>query len=435
MLEYLTKFKQLPPAIREAVSGEAAIKKINELEAKYGVSLADVVIRVMVRDLSLNSLPGFFVADLKMELGQAGALFEEIKSQIFASVNEYLLSGNQASQAVNQTVPSVENIQAAGSKNSAFFFDIEDEEDVKKHAEASVAGPIAVDYQAETAAIIKKLDLSFGSELLIDRLRGLMITYLKGIRNRIDVKLSFSKPIDQGGVSLDEATVDAILNELESVKIRLGKKIEVINVDKARIPVPEDAYKKGNLQSLKNLGARDIDYDFAAAVKKLEKPVEIKAAEELKEIEAPKKLREQKIEPLVMAQTDPYAWGRPKEVTGKVLMNDIKKEAPKVMGPIDELQYLDLVVFRRLATNPLEAINKIKEKIELLELESYGKRLDGIKAWRLSSVNKIYLKIGEEAMKTGRSVADVISALSNQSSCLSLVEFEAIMKLNRELRF
>ncbi|MCK4554441.1 hypothetical protein KAU19_05810, partial [Candidatus Parcubacteria bacterium] len=90
------------------------------------------------------------------------------------------------------------------------------------------------------------------------------------------------------------------------------------------------------------------------------------------------------------------------EATGKIKMEDVKAKfiralgrdrgsgaefRPKVMGPIDELKYMDLISFRRLDQNLVKIVEKIKEKINLLEEEDYAKRLKGIKAWRTSPVN------------------------------------------------
>ena len=65
---------------------------------------------------------------------------------------------------------------------------------------------------------------------------------------------------------------------------------------------------------------------------------------------------------------------------------------------VDELRYMDLIGFRRLCKTPEDIVSKVKEKINLLEEENYAKRLDGIKAWRQNSVNKIYLEIGHESI-------------------------------------
>ena len=120
---------------------------------------------------------------------------------------------------------------------------------------------------------------------------------------------------------------------------------------------------------------------------------------------------------------------------GKIKMEDVKY-VPKLLGPIDELREMDLVNFRRLSQNPEEATEKLKEKLGFLEEESYKQRVSGIKAWRHSPVNRLYLKIGQESIVNSRSIEEVINSRQNQGQdYLTSQEFEAIMNLNKSLRF
>ncbi|NCO79912.1 hypothetical protein GW884_01345, partial [Candidatus Falkowbacteria bacterium] len=108
----------------------------------------------------------------------------------------------------------------------------------------------------------------------------------------------------------------------------------------------------------------------------------------------------------------------------------------RVMGPIDELKFLELTNWRRLDKEPVKIAEKIKEKIKLLEEESYAKRLEGIKAWRLSPVNRLYLAMGQASISNNQPVDVIIEERKKQGEeYLTSQEFEAIMDLNRELRF
>jgi len=116
-------------------------------------------------------------------------------------------------------------------------------------------------------------------------------------------------------------------------------------------------------------------------------------------------------------------------------MDDVKY-VPKLTGPVDELKELDLVNFRRLSEDPEAAAKNIEQKIGFLEEESYSQRLAGIKAWRQSPVNKLYLRVGEDSINFKKSVSDIIrEQIKEGGDGLSLSEFEAIMELNKKLRF
>lgn len=112
------------------------------------------------------------------------------------------------------------------------------------------------------------------------------------------------------------------------------------------------------------------------------------------------------------------------------------KVAPKLVGPIEELSGMTLIDFRRLGNNPQQMISEIKEKINLLAEDSYGKKLEGVDAWHQSEVNRFYRLLGQASMMEGKSVETIISErLAAGKPTLSLEEFNAVMELNKELRY
>lgn len=116
-------------------------------------------------------------------------------------------------------------------------------------------------------------------------------------------------------------------------------------------------------------------------------------------------------------------------------MHDVKP-VPKVMGPIEELQFLDVINFRRLGKTPTETTTKIFAKIKLLEKEGYDKMVSGVQAWRQSPTNRLYLSLGQEAIVSGMLLKDSIAARQKSGrECLSMEEIEAIVSLNSKLVF
>lgn len=123
------------------------------------------------------------------------------------------------------------------------------------------------------------------------------------------------------------------------------------------------------------------------------------------------------------------------EPNGKIRMDDVKL-MPKTMGPIDELKYMDLVNFRRLNKDPISAAAKIKDKIRLLEDDHYAKRLEGIRAWRVSPINRLYLEMGHESISHGRAINAIIEERkAAKADFLEIGEFEAILDLNKDFRY
>ncbi len=116
-------------------------------------------------------------------------------------------------------------------------------------------------------------------------------------------------------------------------------------------------------------------------------------------------------------------------------MEDVKAR-PKVMGPLEELRYLDLVNFRRLGSNPKEITGKIVMKIRLLEKDGYDRMVEGVKSWRQSPVNRIYIRLVQEAVSKDVTLRDAVAArLSEKKETLTMEEIEAIVAMNSQLMF
>jgi hypothetical protein len=106
------------------------------------------------------------------------------------------------------------------------------------------------------------------------------------------------------------------------------------------------------------------------------------------------------------------------------------------MSPLDELRYMDIVTFRRLADDSNDRIEKIKKKIDLLGKESLGKMFDGIKAWRQSPVNRMYINIGQQSMSQGKDIKTITrERKEGNQDYLTEAEFNAILELNKKLNF
>lgn len=116
-------------------------------------------------------------------------------------------------------------------------------------------------------------------------------------------------------------------------------------------------------------------------------------------------------------------------------MDDVKLK-PKVMGPLEELRYLDLVNFRRLGASPKEITTKIVTKIRLLEKDGYDRMVEGVKAWRQSPVNRLYVRIMQEAVVKGVPAREAVaSRVEEKKEVLSMDEIEAIVAMNNSLMF
>ncbi|MCK5459949.1 hypothetical protein KAI52_02455 [Candidatus Parcubacteria bacterium] len=111
-------------------------------------------------------------------------------------------------------------------------------------------------------------------------------------------------------------------------------------------------------------------------------------------------------------------------------------EKPKLVGPIEELEYLSIEDFRNWSKDPMKAIKKIEEKIAVAGEKFLEKRILGIKAWKKSEINKLYLEILNDGLIKHKQTEEIIEEREKErKTVLSKDEFEAIMELNRRLRF
>ncbi len=493
MLSYLDKFNNLEPDLREQVSSDAALAAMEELEQKYGVSLAGVVMRVMVKEISIVDLPKYFVFEFGINGRTAEELTEELKTKVFLGVADYLgFAISEAGVAASEGKYDAWLNNKRGEadvQGSSFFFSPEDEEEVRelaKKVEAFTPTPgqvqkIADDNEQKIDQICRQLKISFSSTELNSRFRKIMSTYIKGVRNKVDVKQTLIKAIDAGGLSMDPIYVDNILLVADKVNESF------ISVPPAVATAPKaDDYSK-----LTQSGARDIDYDFSRLAKPApvnvpapatatatesvplqfvddNKVAAIDGAEDAKKAESgnevidltkldntepdltnqpdlPKTLSADTIErsaatdglkPARMSAPINIATARRAALTDDRMKLEDVRYKPKLTGPVDELGEMDAVNFRRLNSDPIVAAGKIKQKISNLEEESYARRLAGIKSWRQSPINKLYLAIGQASILNKKGVPAVIEEMTNSGQdYLTTEEFNAVMNLNKELKY
>ena len=450
MLNYLEKFNQLPQELRAKISAPEIIAAIKELEEKYGVSLAMVIMRVMVRDISILDLSKYFVFEHDLDARQAERLVDDLKDKVLFVAADYLgiakearadiIDGGNDNEQLNGLAQNKkEETEVRGSN---FFFSAEDEDEVKGLAkklesfktDSAENQKKQLNYDNIVNATAGTIGVNFSSEDLRKRFFGIMVIYLKGIRNKVDTKQTLSKDINSGGLAFSEIYADNILVLADKKRIEEEKK-------------QENALTRGEEIAIES--ARDMDYDFknmphyAKATRGKPphdeatrgKPLVDKALDDglaiskkdKKEIFKPSKLKFE-----IAKQT---AMKRPELKSGKVKMDDVK-HAPKLLGPIDELREMDLLNFRRLSDDQGARIKKISEKIEFLEEENYAQRLSGIKAWTQSKLNKMYLDIGRESISANKGIDAIINnRQEKEEDCLSKEEFLAIMELNKKLRY
>lgn len=492
MFDYLQQFNALPADLRAKVSSPEAVKEIEVLEKKFGVDLAAIVMQVMVKELKLESLGLYLASEYHLSEAQASDLIFDLKSKVFNNVSEYLgfaplkLKISLEDKLASVIAPVDEEIKVAPVKET--FAEVKPSGQPVP-ATSTTSSPIKPIQPAKPAPVEKVLDeysikveecldktfkelsLSLSPES-IDRLRSILKLYLRGVKIRIDVRITLNKPENQGGLNLGDKEVSRIfkvlaknqkellLNINKSIKPSLGVLEKISKLD-PRVAAMDENYLANKFLDVKH----ELSAPKSASNKELEAPKPVLApnilpstpivppapkvvspvvppktgpADILSSIPVIKTPEIQTPEaPKLNIQTPPQSVEK-KVVTdivgSKVKMEDVKKI--KIMSPIDELRFLDLVNFRRLGKNTKEITLKIKEKIILLGKDDYENLVAGINAWRQSPVNKLYLSIAKEAAIQGLPLKTVAeSRRIARKDYLSMEEIEAVIDLNTVLMY
>lgn len=504
MFDYLQQFNSLPKDLRDKVSSPEAMSLLTEIENKYGVDLAMVVMRVMIKTLAIKDMVAFFVSEFALAPLQAENLAKELKEKIFSPVADYV---------------------------------------------GLVSEKRVLDLYQDINALIKEAGLVIPSEFLVERLTKILATYLRGVRGRIDTREALAKDANSGGLGLSAAEIDRVLKVCDSQRFKYDgstppsnpnlalataaptalmpmKRLEEImaSSDGARNTVSKPAAEYDLKRALasgetkrivaasdeatnivaapdetKSVVAKTVPTDKPAAIpvsapkppivhkpennglfrklftesQKTATPGAIKfatiagqaaatsvaspvivadaattkpaaaaisksapAAPESPIINAkPASVPAVKPVPGARSNVTP-AINRPSNVeSARPRLQDVKP-MPRTMGPLEELQFLDLVNFRRLGASPEEITMKILNKIRLLEKDGYEKMIAGIAAWKRSPVCRLYLHLAQEAILTGKPFQEMVTAKSQQdSNVLRWEEIEAIINLNSKLVF
>ncbi len=482
MFDYLKQFKSLPKELKEKISSPVAMKILTELEEKYKVTLASTVMKVMVKSISINNLASHLTIEFSLNPESAEKLSEELKEKLFFSVSGYLGLKPSFSQEEDEAKKII--------KEAGISFE---DENIAERAYKIISTFLkGIRSKIDTRMILEKTIEQGGLGLSQEKTENILKICYKHIAN-LDSKETKEKEIpvvpssltDSDGITkiinkeklekesefnlkkeIEAGRTPSITPPLETKKIE-GQKEEIKQlspvkeeekkeeikkeeIEKEEIKKEETEERKEDIVSFAPPPKKSIITNIFKISKEEKKNDELKKEkneegnkEEAKKEEKKEKIKKEEIKEekkeIEKEGKEEKKWSstpRPVSDSGsKKKIEDIRV-APKVMGPIDELRYLDIVNFRRLSEDPKEATLKIRKKIELLGKEGFDKKIQAIMAWKKSPLNLLYVLIGQEAVSHGMGIQSLVEKkLEKNKDSLSWEELKAIMKLNSELSF
>ena len=318
-------------------------------------------------------------------------------------------------------------------------------------AQAATHHRQAITDAVESITASHQLKKTFAEAALEKRFKNVVLSILTGVRNAVETRELLTRPLAEGGLEFSQ-------QEATDVLAAITQSYRVITDQEQRQPDQPPATLSSEGQQLLRDSSATLPPKLVFTDPILKLPVAPSSAPlppvtPSKPIAPPRPVKVQ--EPpvaLVVARPRPAAAaetpigrqtaqptgeaGSPRfgVEAGRPKIEDVKFK-PKSMGPVDEIGALTVLDFRRLGTNPNDAVAVIMEKIELLEQESFSQRLAAIRAWQDSPVYRLYLELGGASMEEKKSVAAIIAERqAAHTPTLTEPEFEAISDFNQKLR-
>lgn len=497
MFDYLQQFNKLPKELREKVSSPAAMAILSSLENKYGISLAMLVIQIMIKQVLIKDLVPYLIEEMSLTPDKAQSLSQELQERLFFSVATYL--GLKTPPSLNPEekelqvlmkengiiLPSQELMNRCRQILLTYRKGIRTKIDVRAALEKPVAqgglgleaavvdrllrslekSPVATSLPQASAAFTDLVNKNEASsyDLKSALARGAvkppaeLMSKFKSPAAKLNLQPELEAPEKTLALE-DKGTVKENLPSMVVKPLSSEPKEELTTKNTVLIqpsdhfqpeieptPVLRDlTLEKSNSQVMSPQppaapAEKEVEANkFAPAPKsrlwsKLFKAQEKKAERPLKKISVSSDHLAEAVR--AAAQAAPASVRPAASIETKTKMEDVRAR-PKVMGPLEELRYLDLVNFRRLGDSPQAITDKIVMKIKLLEKDGYDRMVEGVQSWRQSPVNRIYVRLAQEAVAQGITLRDAVAARqAANKETLSMEEIEAIVAMNSRLMF
>lgn len=464
----IQKFVSLPPHIKNTLSSAEVIGRLEKIEQRFQLSLAEIVMRVAVKDIPLSELESQFQSLFGVSYEQAKQLKEDLIQNVFSTVGSHLGIKTQGAPMLSRD-----------PQEQSLGVDQRDAEISHHQNRLQYTEQPNSTYDAEI--VVKNIESSAGKQLdhvLHKRLLRLVESRLVDARTKLDVREYLVRPEKIGGMGFSETVAERVLPLIEQE----WKKVHDLHLNVKREEASPRIAKTRNQSSYPfhpPLASQHVERPIQKSVP-AQAPLEKKSSEavlrpsfpavpkkpptfQIGKVQSMPQAMEALTEksapvtptPPPLPQTPPVPTppmpqppfqSKPEQkpmpkihrnpvVENEATMHDIKRPR-KLVGPVEELEQMSIQDFRNLGESLEESGKRIQEKIRHLERESFELRSQGVKAWRKSPLMQEYLSIGRESMEQGKSIRDIIqSHRTSGETTMSEGEFETIGALNHAIRY
>jgi hypothetical protein len=367
--------------------------------------------------------------DKKQTIPQKPVVKEE-KKQPIQPMKPIVEEKKQVEPAVVPVQPPVrKDPLKKESKVPSFYFNVSDEEEVAKFKNKDTEG-----IRQKKEEMLKREAQRFMKMIPRDlpveqqaKFEKILVSYLRGVRTELEVGEILVRESGKGGFGFEREEVRKFIKELKNKKIFF----EGLTLDKIKELKKVDDKKEEMPKPGVNRISQEVQKDSQDTVKVVEEKVE-KQEEVVQDIlSTMDKNKAPKVQEIVSPQQKQQEPRKHVKITRQVQQPVFNTQQKKTQGPVDELLNLTLEEFRSFGSNAKERVNKIYERINLLEEESIEKKNQGISAWKNSSVYKEYVAVGEESLSKGIPVEEAV----DKNGKISIDEFNSIADLNEQLNY
>lgn len=317
-------------------------------------------------------------------------------------------------------------------------FEEKDELEIKKLKEVrkDILQPTITSLEEVVTKICLQLPTIIANSKLADRCREIVSSRVHDVRDINQTREIISRSVEKGGLGITgdelENLVKIIEVDVQAFHFRKQKEVKKEQQEK----LAERKERNEKLEQMKQKEQQLLTKRYVAMTGKIPSETVAPSAPSLTRASAAVS-----VENHLAQQAAKIDTRKVKQVIEKTLPPQYKPvqplQKPKVQdvqivrrlaGPVEELGSFDLEKFRRLSKEPAQAVQRIKDMIELLENQGFDKRVAGVKAFRSSPIYRQYTNVTQQALLSGKSVDSVLGDLKKE-------EYDALMKLNEEIRF
>lgn len=287
-------------------------------------------------------------------------------------------------------------------------------------------------------AAMDRINISSLDVFLQNRLRSTVSTRLRDVRNTFQIQSILTRPIPVGGLALDASEAERVGHVIEQVFAEFHE--AVLHEEKSSIEKTLDEQKKKigeRRQRESEEHARwyeDKQRALGVFGRGATTPIRQSAP-------TPQTLTQTGVPLLVgtlgAAQKNAY---QRMEFSGSSLPAPTTRRLDDVQAPVrlvgldEELGSLTLAEFRRMAREPSAAAEKIFQKLDTLARESFQRWTEGVKSFRQSPLQQMYLRLVMESFAVGKTVAEILEDRRKKDPHLPTAEeIGAIIDLNSRI--